>query len=89
MPSFFISGDWIEHARRVSVADVGDFLRSIKLDRYADSFFEDDVDGTMLADIVIADKRDVLECLNVKNVLHIQKIYSKFSTFCLEFKPVQ
>ena len=77
-------GDWTVHASKLSEVDVGDFLRSIKLDRYAQTFLDEDVDGKMLADIIMNDKKNVLECLEVKNALHIQKIYSKFSTFCFE-----
>ena len=66
--------------------DVSDFLRSIKLDQYIEQFMKEDVDGKMLADIVKNEKNSVLECLCVTNPLHVQKIYSKFSSFCYNYK---
>ena len=79
----YFTDNWAKIAPELSPHDVGDFLRSIKLDKYVEEFISEGVDGKMLASIVTHTKKDVLECLGVKSALHIEKIYTNFSSFCL------
>ena len=62
--------------------DVGDYLRSIKLDRYVEAFAGEDVDGEMLLGVVDEKDKVFLDSLGVKSTIHIRKILTKFSTYC-------
>ena len=74
---------WKEFARKMTPKDVGDYLRSIKLDRYVKAFADDEVDGETLLDVVEKEDREFLDSLNVENAVHKRRIFTKFSGFCL------
>ena len=46
--------------------DVADFLRSLKLDQYVETFLENRVDGEMMNVIINESSNDTLEALDVQ-----------------------
>ena len=46
--------------------DVADFLQSLKLDQYVETFLENDVDGEMMNEIINESNNDTLEVLDVQ-----------------------
>ena len=73
---------WKEFARKMTPKDVGDYLRSIKLDQYVKAFADDEVNGKMLLDVVEDKDKEFLDSLGVKSKVHIRKIFSEFSDYC-------
>ena len=57
--------------------DVADFLRSLKLDQYVETFLENDVDGEMMNEIINENSNNTLEALDVQKK-HRLKIKLKF-----------
>ena len=46
--------------------DVADYLRSLKLDQYVETFLENDVDGEMMNEITNESSNNTLEALDVQ-----------------------
>lgn len=69
-------------AESVTVADVLQFLKSIKLDRYQELFEEEEMNGKLLQSLT---KEDLQE-LGIDNAYHCRKIVSKFEEYlrCLK-----
>ena len=67
-------------ARKLSVHDVAEFLKEIKLGNLVKLFCDNDVDGKLLQELSDDDLLD----LGVKNGFQRRKIISKFETHLLE-----
>ena len=61
----------------MSAMDVGQFLKDIKLEVYAELFIENDIDGDILKDL---NEKD-LEELGVKKGFERKKILKKFKNY--------
>lgn len=68
-------------ATTLNYDDIVDYLRTMKLDRYAKVFKDNEIDGVMMVRIVSKDDESLLEELEVKNKIHRAKIISNFQIF--------
>ena len=82
IPLYLGTDAWKEYARKMTPGDVGDYLKSIKLDRYVEAFADEEVDGKMLLGVVEEKDKEFLDTLGVKSTVHIRKIFTKFSDYC-------
>ena len=67
-------------ANTLTVDDIAEFLKNIKLGQYVQLFTDDDVDGRLLLQLT----DDGLKDLGVDNSFHRCKIISKFEAHILE-----
>lgn len=65
-----------------SVIEVVDFLKSLKLDKYAKTFEENQIDGDILTAIIARNADGLLGELGVKKSTERLKIKVKFRGFC-------
>ena len=63
--------------------DVGEYLKNINLGQYVEEFAREEVDGKMLLGVVEEKDKEFLESLKVKSKVHIRKIFTKFSDYCV------
>ena len=82
IPLYLGTDAWKEYARKMTPEDVGDYLRSIKLDQYVEAFAGEEVDGEMFLDVVEKEEKDFLDSLSVESAVHKRRIFTKFSGFC-------
>lgn len=72
-------------ASRLTVNDVTEFLKEIKLQELVGLFRDNDVDGELLKELTIDD----LKGLGVKNAFHRRKIKTKFKTHLRKLIDIQ
>lgn len=72
-------------ASRLTVDDVTEFLKEIKLGEHVGLFCDNDVDGELLIEL----SDDDLKGLGVKNSFHRRKIITKFKTHLLKLINMQ
>ena len=72
-------------ASRLTIDDVTEFLKEIKLGEYVGLFCDNDVDGELLIELTDED----LKGLGVKNSFHRRKIIRKFKTHVLKLMQKQ
>lgn len=74
----------MEIARNLSTEDVSEFLRKNRLEMHVENFATEEVDGELLSRVVSEKNSEFLKCLGVTSPLHIQKVFIKFPTFCVD-----
>ena len=72
-------------ARKLTIKDISEFLKGIKLADLAELFSENDVDGSLLIHLTDSDLKD----LGVASGFNRRKIVTKFKAHLVELKMKQ
>ena len=64
-------------AKTLSIDDIAQFLRQIKLEKYVEMFMENDVDGEMLMTL----NQEDLKFIGIVNTFHQKKIIGQFQSY--------